>query len=579
MNERQTGKDSFNVTEKKPTLYVAIMALWILILAGSASSLWRTLADLNSILAKILFVFCAGCLAIFWFYGVYHTVFLIFSYAHNSELGKRSQALAKKGPLPKVAVIYTTYSDFNREAALTCLRQDYIDYRVFLLDVSTNPDMRKNVDAFHQEFVAATTLVRLQPRQGFKARSLNDTLKSAVGKDYELFAVCDADNRLPSDFLSRTIPYFSLDKRIAFVQANHNASKHCQEKFARDFEVAIDASWYRHQLPRDRYGLLMCMGHGVIVRRDAWEKVGGYPEIVQEDTAFTMRLREHGYYGCFAPEVICKEEFPEDFRRFLRRQFRLIQADTEILFTQIPAFVSNKSVSLVEKLDLLARTRRLPSQALTLPFLVFFFLFLPVVNNGRFSANSIDTTFTYMLSPWLVTVTLLTAFAPLYPFLIHLRHRPLSLLSLLFHSITLHYPLMSVTVISLIAYLLRGKAMFLVTGAQDGGAIQEQPRRGMKCLLEGLSADSPLVIAIEIGMGLALGWVGLSTGSLVFLGIALTLILSPMIRRMGWGNRVMAGLVFLPPLLVVVGLLGSSCWAIGAQSQYLALAVLSVLLF
>ena len=71
---------------------------------------------------------------------------------------------------------------------------------------------------------------------------MNDTLKTAVTDDYEFFAVCDADNLFPSDFLSRTIPYFQLDEQVAFVQANHTTSGHGQGKFAEDFEVATDAS-------------------------------------------------------------------------------------------------------------------------------------------------------------------------------------------------------------------------------------------------------------------------------------------------------------------------------------------------
>jgi cellulose synthase/poly-beta-1,6-N-acetylglucosamine synthase-like glycosyltransferase len=252
---------SFNVTRKRGTLYLAIIGLWVFALAISAPSFWHTFISLNSIIAKAIFVPLAGCLALFWFYGVYHLVFLIFSYLPRPDLRTRAEALAKEMPPPRTAIIYTTYNDFNRDAALTCLKQDYPNSHLFILDVSTNPDMRKQADAFHEEF-AATTLIRLQPRQGFKARSLNDALKTAIGADFEFFAVCDADNYLPVDFLSRTIPYFFLDKQIAFVQANHNSTKLNQNKFVRDFEVAIDASWYLHQLPRGRYGLLMCMVHG-----------------------------------------------------------------------------------------------------------------------------------------------------------------------------------------------------------------------------------------------------------------------------------------------------------------------------
>ena len=571
---------SFNVTLKRPTLYLVMVGVWLLILAGSVPSFWRTFIGLDSILAKVLIVPFTVCLVLFWFYGVYHLVFLVFSYIGRLDVGARARALTKDKPYStKVAIIYTTYNDFNREAALTCLNQDYPNYNVFLLDVSTNPDMRKLVDAFHEEFASSTTLVRLQPRQGFKARSLNDTLRTAVGDEYEFFAVCDADNYWPADFLSCTVPYFLLDERVGFVQATPTISGHSEGEFTKEFETAIEASWALHQRPRGRYGLLMCMGHSVVVRREAWEKAGGYPEIVQEDTAFTMSLRRHGYYGLFAPEVLCGEEFPEDFSRCRRRQFRLVQADTEILSTQMPRFLRNKGVSFIEKLDLLARTIRIPSQALALPFLLLAFPVIPLADGGTLSATSIDMTFSSMLSPGLVAVTLLTAAAPLYPFFVYLRRKPIKLVLLLFRSITLHYSLLALAFTSFVVYILKGRAMFLVTGAQDGAAIQSQPVGVFKRFIQRLSPDSRLVIALDVVMALILGYVGIITGGLVFIGIALVLLMSPVMRRYGWHNRVISVAVYLPLALVIAGLVMSLSGGIGAYSQYLALAVLSVLLF
>lgn len=570
----------FNVAEKRGTLYLVIVGIWLLILAGSAPSFWRTFSGLDSVLAKGLFLPFAGCLALFWFYGVNNVVLLVFSYLGRPDPGARAQALVKEKPFsPRVAIIYTTYNDFNREAASTCLNQDYPDYHVFIVDVSTNPEMRKQVDAFQEDFASATTLVRLQPRQGFKGRSLNDTLKTVVGDEYEFFAVCDADSYLPSDFLSRTMPYFLLDERIAFVQANHTSRGHNQTKFAKDFEVTVDPWWRLDQLPRARYGFHMCVGHGVVIRREAWEKVGGYPEVVEEDRTFSMRLREHGYYGCFAPEVVCGEEFPQDFGSWRRREFRLVQAKIEILSTEMPRFLRNKGVSFTEKLDLLVRMIGNPSQALALPFLLLAFPLIPLANEGTLSVTSIDRAFDFILSPGLVAVTLLTAAAPLYPFFVYLRRKPLELVHVLFRIFTLHCSRLTFSIISVAVYILRGRATFLVTGAQDGAAIQSQPTGVFRRFLQRLSPDSPLVTALEIVSGLALAYIGIATASLVFLGFAFVLLLSPMMRRFGWQNKAMSVAVYLPLALVIVGLVLSLSGGIGAQSQYLVLAVLSVLLY
>jgi hypothetical protein len=201
------------------------------------------------------------------------------------------------------------------------------------------------------------------------------------------------------------------------------------------------------------------------------------------------------------------------------------------------------------------------------------------VGEGALSATSIDRAFGSMLSPGLVAVTLLTAAAPLYPFFVYLRRKPLKLVPLLFRSITLHYSPLALAITSFVVYILRGRAMFLVTGTQDGAAIRSQPVGVVRGFLQRLSPDSRLVIALDVVLALILGYVGIITGGLVLIGIALVLLMSPVMRRYGWHNRAISVAVYLPLALVIAGLVTSLSGGIGAQSQYLALAVLAVLLF
>jgi len=42
------------VTLKRPTLYLVMVGVWLLILAGSVPSFWRTFIGLDSILAKAI---------------------------------------------------------------------------------------------------------------------------------------------------------------------------------------------------------------------------------------------------------------------------------------------------------------------------------------------------------------------------------------------------------------------------------------------------------------------------------------------------------------------------------------------
>src|SRR3989338_3739249 len=104
----------------------------------------------------------------------------------------------------------------------------------------------------------------------------------------------------------------------------------------------------------------------------------------------------------------------------------------------MPAYLKSKVVSLTEKLDLMARTTRLPAQAITLIYLFIAFPLIPLANGGGLSADSIDRAFAPMITPALVIVTLLVTASPLFPFFVYLRHKPLKMIRLLFHSVTLH---------------------------------------------------------------------------------------------------------------------------------------------
>jgi len=198
---------------------------------------------------------------------------------------------------------------------------------------------------------------------------------------------------------------------------------------------------------------------------------------------------------------------------------------------------------------------------------------------GTLSATSIDRAFASMLSPGLVAVTLLTAAAPLYPFFVYLRRKPLELVHLLFRSFMLYCSRLTLSITSVADYILRGRATFLVTGAQDGAAIRSQPMGVVRGFLQQLSPDSLLVTALEIVSGLALAYIGIVTGSLVLLGVASVLLMLPMVRRWGWHNKAISVAVYLPLALVTVGLVISLSGGIGPQSQYLVLAVLPVLFY
>ncbi|MEE8442323.1 MAG: glycosyltransferase, partial [Dehalococcoidia bacterium] len=298
---------------KSNTMYVWLMVTWLLCVAWFIprfASLWRTL---DSSLLQTLLVFVLFCLAIFWFYGIHFYAFFLFTHLERRRKRLSRPPRRKPQPHPQVAILYPTADDFEYRAALSCVNQAYPSFHVFLLDDSSREEYHTRVDAFHHDFPEVTTVIRRENREGFKAGNLNNAL-AMVGCDHEFFAICDADNILPTDFLTQLTPYLQEDSCLGFVQANHRINGLQKESFVQDFHRLVDVGWDHHHLPRNRYGLAFCFGHGVVLRTEAWKQAGGFPLIVSEDIALTLSMRRQGYFGRHVPEVICGEGIPLTLR-------------------------------------------------------------------------------------------------------------------------------------------------------------------------------------------------------------------------------------------------------------------------
>ena len=75
---------------------------------------------------------------------------------------------------------------------------------------------------------------------------------------------------------------------------------------------------------------MIFLGHGGIIRRDVWEKVGGFPEVVSEDIAFSTKIAELGYRGYFAGDVISFEDFPETYPQLRKQQEKICEGRMRI---------------------------------------------------------------------------------------------------------------------------------------------------------------------------------------------------------------------------------------------------------
>jgi cellulose synthase/poly-beta-1,6-N-acetylglucosamine synthase-like glycosyltransferase len=331
---------------KSPMMIGSFLCMWALSLILFGPRLFRIIATSKNIIEfLLLFTFCL-IIIIFWLLACYYVAVALFS------LWSRTLTFPPVSPgrqYPKVAILYPTCNDFQIEAATSCLNQDYPNFHLYLLDDSNDDEFRMQVNEFHALNPETTTIIRRPTRQGFKAGNLNYALRGAAA-NYPYFAVMDADERIPTNFLRRVIPLMQ-DSDLAFVQANHIPNPNQNSLFAKDIAPTILPFWNIHCRPRNLYGFVLYLGHGAVVRRNAWDEVGGFPEVVLEDLAFSAILGEKGLRGVFLDDLVCHEDFAANYSAFKRQHERYIIGTTQVMHKYLIPLLKSRRISLVEKID------------------------------------------------------------------------------------------------------------------------------------------------------------------------------------------------------------------------------------
>ncbi|MGE0352897.1 MAG: glycosyltransferase [Gemmatimonadales bacterium] len=575
----------------RPALYLAIFGAWALSLAWFHPRLAGLLDLAHGPLAVGAVLFFIVFTELAWLYGFYNVGVVTFALVYRWRA--RHLGLRAPGPLPDpappVALLYLTCNDFVEESAASCLVQEYPNYRLYLLDDSSDPGYQAQVDAFAGRHPGRVRVVRRAERRGFKAGNLNDGLARAA-VDEPLFALVDADEVLPPNFLRRMVPMLLADDRCGYVQANHKANPAGRGGLKAAVGVGIDIHWRWYHPLRNRYGFVMLLGHGALVRRKVWEDVGGFPEIVSEDLAFSLRARHHGWHGVFAEHVICQEEFPETIRAFRVRHMKWTRGTCEFFAREMWPALRSRRIPLVEKLDVLF-------PALSLPLTLVFFLFVIDANLIFATLFTRPHPLTVALGGWslvlptrallpefgMVTswdfflITVLTFVAPVLVFVIELRRKPWELFRFLSQSSVIYAALAPMSALGVVGYLLTGKATFLVTGDRSRQATGGNPGRGSwparawrsaREAVRGSHPDHPLVQGFEVACGAVFGVSCLQLMQVSFLGLSIGFIMLPILHHVPWDNPLVQKLVYLPFLLIMAGLMVGGLGLIGMQSVF-----------
>lgn len=534
---------------------VCVLACWISLILYFDPRLLAFLDVAPNLVTKIAVVLFVLCLNSFWLYAIYHAVMITLSWWARHR-GKKP-VIPPLTEFPAVAVLYATRNDFREPSVATCLRLDYPNYRVFVLDDSTLPEYREKVDRWVAAHADRATLIRRPSHEGFKAGNLNGAMHR-LKNDYPFFIICDADDFMQSHFIRALLPYFVADPAVGFVQAKQEVNPAQQDLFAQAIGYRTNVHYRHFVRARNDYGFVMFYGHGALIRTAAWEAVGGFPEIVTEDLAFSAKIREHGYRGRYEEDVVGYEDFPPTQGQLRTRAEKWIRGTTEYLRVGFPSLWRSRKVPWYEKVDVLINALAHHQVAVMFLFLLILGIVLPVsIGHFRFPGSFLlwpvpagKTVFEYLIhirhhvlwSSDFYLVMMGTMLIPLIPVIIDWRRSPLRVFRFLAVSTYVYLSSLVVETVAIGAYLATGTAVFWNT--YDAAHLRPQKATAYH-------PNHPAVFGAEVGVGLLLAAVGCVTKNLWFIAPALALLLSPLLQRVGWKPRWMRMLTYAPCLIAL----------------------------
>ena len=574
----------------KPHLYISIFTVWFLSLVWFGPRLYGLLDmaySLPSFIVMLLFILFIGFA---WLYGFYNVGIMVFVFIYKFFSKKPEKELVKLTLVnqPDVAILYTTCNDFLEESVLSCVNQKYENFTVYILDDSSDANIKQRIDEFEQQHADLVKVIRRENRLGFKAGNMNNALENYITEPY--FAIADADEILPTDFLYKLVNVIETDDACGFVQANHRANIRPNSALSKSLGVGVDIHWKYYQPFRNDYGFVMFLGHGALIRTKCWEEIGGFPHIVSEDLGFAIHAREKGYRGRFVEDVVCLEDFPEDVRSFRIRHMKWTRGTCEFLSSQFKWLVKAKNITWTEKLDVLFPTLNLPLTLVYFLFMVVANLLLPyfygVQQDMTFEVGSLDVIipvfalsqgFEAIYSFDFFLITIMTFFAPVLCFIIGLIKTPLKLMRFISHSTAVYAALGPLSSLGVLTYLFTGKAVFLVTGDKEQGEatssdkglnVRTRIHRNWRRFVEKSHPDSRAVQAIEVGIGLIFIIACVKMFQISFLGLCLAFILMPVLHRIGWESKLTRAIAHLPFFFIILGVGLATVSLLGLQTVF-----------
>src|SRR6186713_2304595 len=265
-------------------------------------------------------------LSILGIYG-WHRYYLVYQYMKNKDRKPGPPPEVSDEDLPLVTIQLPIYNEMyvvDRLVDSVC-RIDYPreKLQIQILDDSTDEtcDIAKLAVQRHSSRGFDISYHHRTDRTGFKAGALEAGLKTATG---EFVAIFDADFVPPSDFLRRTVPYFTVNEKLAVVQARWGHLNHDYSALTRIQAILLDGHFVLEHGARNRSGCFFNFnGTSGVWRKIAIADGGGWQhDTLTEDLDLSYRTQLRGWKFKFLPDLVTPAEVPVEMNAFKSQQHR-----------------------------------------------------------------------------------------------------------------------------------------------------------------------------------------------------------------------------------------------------------------
>lgn len=553
---------ALRLESKRPTMIIVVLTCYVLLAAFFTPRMIELFEEARGLFDQLVIGVFILQTHVFWLYGSFFAAQAVFSSLSQPRIAKPPRILSG----PPVAILYTTMHDFQEKAVLSCIHQEYANCHTFILDDSKNEDAKRVVDEFAERYPDDVTVVRRTDRVGYKAGNINNALENHV-HGFEYFAIADADSVFPPFFIAELLPYFANDARVGFVQGGFEPDPHPGSKFSRDLGLQIRSMWKVFAPARNRYGSVIFLGHGGIIRYDVWKAIGGFPPLISEDLALSHRARRLGYRGRFVPQVKSFEEFPDSYIAFRKQQKRYVQGICQYIHYDLGPYLKSRNVTWFEKVDTLLTCGGLLMPIFFLSFIVLYSIVMPFMF-GVHNLFAINMGGTEILFPIFLLSErffdlglsldyfLITGFCTLAPtlggFWLMMQH-PFRGARTIWLAAAPYMSLLVMSSVAIVGYMLFRTATFTATG--DRSAVTKPAVTATTDRRRLRLKEDDVARFLEFGLGAALAVMCIATLNIVLFSFAVAILLAPVLGKVRWNHWLLRPWLYLPFLALTGGLL------------------------